>query len=277
MFFGLEDPIDLYRIVFYLVALFLSFRVQFKYIPELDLLFAPSGFLKWLNLPGPGSWVPTVLWLWRLSLLFSALGLLTRFSTFLAFILGFYYFGLLWTLGLKVRSTHALVICLGIMAFSRTGKRWSLDQKLFKKNHQESDRLKDESWPIRLCQLFWCLIFFSAGYQKIEGGIWHLLDPKMFESFLKVSAFYKESVDPTIQKIFFSSPELIKLTMLATLVVELFSPLAFFYNGWLRFGIVGGLAIMQILAYFVFGVNFLFMLPMYLFWIPWQRLLSWKK
>lgn len=269
-----QTSLGMCRFVFFSLVLIIYFRqARIQYIPELELLYEPSGFFALFHLPPPGPWISFLEKIWHLSLVFSAVGFLTRISTVTAFMVGFYIVGLPWQLGYVNHSVQAVIICMGILAMSRSGQDFSIDDWI--RNRRGKPLIQtDETWALRLCQLTWCLVFFNAGLSKLYGGYWIPLRPEMFFDYLNATELFKRPFALKFREVIYQNPSLAVLLGAGALTLELSAPLAFFKRGRWQFFVVLGMALMQFGIYFILGVVFLRLAPLYVFWIPWKRLSS---
>lgn len=265
---------DICRILFYLglFVWFLPDRFEaYAYVPE--QLYLPPLVPRWLGFPAPAMpWILVARVAWLGSLLLSAAGLLTRFSTWTAFLLGLYLLSLDWCFGNTAHTRHLVALCLGIMAFTRCSQHYSLDALLFRPAERT-----DETWSLRLCQLCWCLMFFNAGLSKLRNGGLELLSGSNFQYILLVTQeWYARDPGPIsgdLRQAVLGNQALATFLSVAGIVVELAAPLALLVSGRWRALIVGSNAVLQVGAYLLFYiVEFRKMSPTYLFWVPWTYL-----
>lgn len=234
----------------------------------------PPTPLRWLAFPAPAMpWVLAARVVWLVSLLLSSAGLFTRLSTGVAFLLGAYLLSLDWCYGNTAHTRHLVVLCLGIMAFSRCSQHLSLDRWLGLSRSEG-----DETWCLRLCQLCWSLMFFNAGISKLRNGGLDFLSGANFQSILLATQEWyardPNSFSDGLRQAVLSNQALAGFLSVAGVLAELAAPLALVVSGPWRALIVGGNAVLQLGAYLLFYlVEFRKMSPTYLFWVPWSYLL----
>ena len=87
-------------------------------VPLSKFYWQPIFFFRVLNPHGPPpvDWLVWMQYIWKISLVTSILGLLTRFSTFVACVLGIYLTGLPYNLGKINHETGAACLALIVMA-----------------------------------------------------------------------------------------------------------------------------------------------------------------
>ena len=276
-----SEDLDVCRILFYLRLFiwFLPDRFEaYAYVPH--ELYLPPPLTRWLGFPAPAMpWILIARVAWLGSLLLSSAGLLTRLSTWTAFLLGLYLLSLDWSYGNTAHTRHLVVLCLGVMAFTRCSQHFSLDAWLARRLGLASARAapQDESWGLRLCQLCWCLMFFNAGLSKLRNGGLDFLSGSNFQYILLVTQeWYARDLNPLsaeLRQAVLGNQALATLLSVAGLLAELSAPIALFVSGRWRLLIVGSNALLQIGAYLLFYiVEFRKMSPTYLFWVPWSYL-----
>lgn len=219
--------------------------------------------------------------LWKISLIFSAVGLFTRFSAASATILSVYLFGLPNNFG----KTHHLEILLlwafMIMAFSRCGDAWSLD-KLIKTartgdgpNFQPRKFSGEYTWPIRLIWLVMAMIYFEAGCSKLRhsGFAWVTGDAMAF--FLQRAQYHVTDAEPLANWGLWIArhPWASHLLSFMGLATELSYPIALFSKR-LRYLIVLGGTMMQTGIAVLMGPNFYQMILCQLLWLPLDQLVD---
>ena len=123
-----------------------------------DAFWDPIWYFRWLHLPVLSAGALTVLALvWKTSLAFSALGLFTRASSAVSFVLGAYLLGLMQCFGKTHHFDFPALVVLGILALSRCGDVLSLDRAIRMRAGSAAGAAAAEvspsgeyTWPIRL-------------------------------------------------------------------------------------------------------------------------------
>lgn len=275
-----SSDLEVCRILFYLLIwIFFSSSTVVHYTPGLDSLYDPVAFHKWFSLPIPGPWIFSLEKVWHVFLLFSALGFLTRFSTLMSFILGFYILGIPWQLGRTSHKTQIIITCMGILALSRCGVRLSIDSWIKSwlrkfRSRDKTDAIMIETWPVRMCQLTWCLMFFNAGISKIKANAWGIDSGLHFQNTMLVTQHLWGTPNSLLRDFVYNSPQLGSFLINSVILLEATVLLSFIFVGPIRWFYILSLILMQIGAYYLLGMNFFMMFPVYLFWIPWTALLT---
>lgn len=244
-------------------------------IPE--AFWDPIWYFRWLGLPLLSESTLEILSIaWKVALVCSALGVLTRVSTTLSFALGAYLIGLMQCFGKTHHFDYAALIVLGIMALSRSGDAVSVDRLVRNRIgwHRERDpsvaALSGEyAWPIRLVQLLTVLVFFGAGVSKLRhAGLAWIFSENM--RFVLLGHHYSHE-PPTRWGLYVAqvgwAP---KLLGLLTVVLEIGAPLALVGRTLCRV-IIPGLVMMQVGIQLLTGA-FWPLWYLYIFWVPWDRL-----
>jgi hypothetical protein len=156
-------------------------------------VYAGRDFAGWGDVP-PVFWMPThafallglplasaatLEWFhvfWLLSLALGAIGLLTRGSTALACVLGFYLTGLAQCFGKINHNDTVVPLLLMVLAMSRCGDAFSVDAWLATRRAARAGGKHERpasgayTWPIRAVWLLTGLVFFAAGLSKLRNG-----------------------------------------------------------------------------------------------------------
>lgn len=267
------------RIIFYL--LFFIFLKDTPALPTIDPAFPlepewhPLGFFRVLHIPPLNFSKGVFLWLklfWEIAIIFSALGLFTRFSTKVVFFLGFYLVAAQYNYGSLEHSAQLPMVIAGILAFSKCGDAFSLDCFYKRRNlgpdHSKINQNSSEYfWPVRLSQTYIMIIYFQAAWQKLRyGGIdWALSDN------FRIMLLTRSNLTD-LGYFITNHPTLCQSIALIILVFQLFSITAVFSK---RLAIV----IVPFLFFFHFatalimggGAIFLTYNIAYVFWVPWDQ------
>ena len=268
------------RILFFGALFALYLPQDFVAWAEVSPIFwKPIGLFRCLHLPVLSAPLLAVIQaLWKVTLGLSCIGLFTRLSTVTSFILGAYLLGLPYNFGLLSHSNAILVFVLGIMALSRCGDSWSVDQLL------RTARLRGEpsvshplmsgeyTWPVRAVWLIMALIFFGAGFSKLRrSGIEWIVSDNMAILLIQ-SNYFLSGIEPlTAWGLHVAQYGwLCQLLAAATVVFEIGYPLAL-VSRRARWLIVPAMAFIQIGIRVLMGPSFEQFLICNLFWVRWNR------
>ena len=268
--------LGLCRILFFGAFFLFYLQSDFSAWGEVSESFwMPVGIFKVLHLSAlSGGLLVAMETIWKISLALSCIGIFTRPSTISSFIFGAYLLGLPHNFG-KIHHTDALVvIVLGIMAVSRCGDAYSIDQ-LMRRGHQvsSSERLRasgEYTWPVRAVWVTFALIFFAAGVSKLRhsGLEWIFSD--------NMAILLTRSVDDGhpllpwgVYLVQYSW--LPQLLAAGTVALEISYPLALFSRK-ARWVIVPSVFFMQVGIWVFMGPPFPQFLICNLFWVPWDRI-----
>ena len=269
------------RILFFGLMLFDQFRIEPSRWAEVDGSFwMPIRIFQTLGLNiASSSTLSALTQVWLLSMLLSCLGVLTRLSTAVSFILGFYLLGLPHNFGKTHHNDTLLVFFLAIMAVARVGDRFSLD-RLFWSHFRPAQAASQDvtpqfsgeyTWPIHLVWILMVLVFFAAGVAKVKnaGFAWVFSD-NMTNTL--IWHHYTGHMPPTnLGPVLASSPLLCRILAGISLLLELAAPLAIISRR-LRFPIIFSLLLMQVGIWVLLGVSFRQYFYCYVFWMPWDKM-----
>lgn len=271
--------LGLCRIIFF-GAFFLFYLPQdFSAWAEVsDVFWMPIWLFERLHLPVLSSGLLAMLQgFWKVALALSCVGLLTRASTVSSFILGAYLLGLPHNFG-KISHYDALVvIILGIMALSRCGDDWSVDQLIRRMRPGSAPVAKrsvsgEYAWPVRAVWLMFALIFFGAGISKIrDSGLEWVASDNL--ALVLIQSNYRLNEGGPLTSWGLNLAQygwLCRLLAAATVAVEVGYPLALFSRR-ARWIIIPFVFFMQIAIRLLVGPSFYQFLICNLFWIQWDR------
>jgi hypothetical protein len=239
-----------------------------------EVFWMPIPLFSYLHLPVLSHEVIEILQVvWKVALGFSFVGLFTRFSTFTSFALGVYLLGLPNNFGKTHHSDAIVVLVMGILALSRCGDGWSIDQLIWKTRRKNAPSVKrpvlsgEYRWPVRLVQVLITLVFFGAGVSKIRhSGLDWILSDNLAFLLLERNKYWGVKIA--------QHTWICKLLAAATVAGEVSFPLVL-VNRILRFILVPGMFMIQIGIILLMGINFKQFMICYLFWVPWDRLGRW--
>lgn len=265
------ETLGMFRIAFYAAVLAIYVTWDMRPWAFVSTVFwMPVSIFRFLPGPPRDAVLIGILQLvWKFSLLSSAAGLLTRVNTAIAAVLGVYLLGLPQNFG-KINHMEGIVaILLCIFAVARCGDAFSLDAALFR------PRARAESfeyrWPVRLGQFLFTMVFFAAGVSKlsVSGVEWMTADNLRY---WLVQHQYTHSASMALGLFVARSTPLCGVIAVATVVLELSMPLAFFSRR-LRLPLLVSLLLLQTGIALTMGVYFTPYLTGYLLFLPWE---SWS-
>lgn len=137
------------------------------------VFWKPVGVVALLHVPVlPQPAMAMIAAAWKILLVASAAGLLTRFTTAGAFVLGAYLIAIPESFGKIHHADAILVWAMATFALSRCGDGWSLDGLIRAARRPEATSPPaprgEYTWPIRMMWLVMSIIFFSAGVSKLR-------------------------------------------------------------------------------------------------------------
>ncbi len=210
---------------------------------------------------------------WHLALFLSCVGLFTRYSTKVAAVLGLIYLGYPHNFGKIHHSDHMVTVVLCILAWSRCGDYFSLDQHikaLRGKGSLAPIASAEYRWPLRFIQTILMLSYFEAGYSKLtnSGLEWVFSDNivNLLMAWGVPRGVYVATHFPMLCRIMGGWTLIAQLMSLTALfswrAACIFVPALFFFH-------VGSRLTMGD------AVAFTALMMCYTFWIPWEWI--WKK
>jgi hypothetical protein len=283
-FFGgaAAQDLGLHRLLFYNVVIyFFASRPSdvARWAEVSDVFWAPTSFFRLLHLPVfPATALSVALWIWRTSLLLALVGLFTRLSTVLAFILGFYLLGLPHDFGKVNHNDAVVVVGLAIFAFSRCGDAWSLDGlRRARPNVVSESQLSGKySWPLGLYRLMLALVLFSPGVAKLRGpgfGAWALSN-NLYNTL--VAHQYTHAPPTGIGLLLVRSPWTCQVLAAGAPMLELSTPLLVLLPVRARTFFAGSVVAMLLGFWLMMGVFFKELIVLLvLFFFPWRDVAAW--
>jgi predicted DCC family thiol-disulfide oxidoreductase YuxK len=240
-------------------------------------MFQPISFFKALHLHPYSPHVMAALgFIWKASLILGAIGLFSRASCAIAFILGLYLVGLPDNLGKIDHNDGIMLWSFLVLAIGRSGDAWSLDRLIRTARGKGSPlSLKDPKeahaeyrWPVRMMQFMMAMIFCLCGIAKLRfsGLAWAFSD-NLKNLFILQHYVSKPPTDWSLTLAAY--PKLCEFLALMTLIVETSMPLALF-NKWARWFLLVSLFMMQLGNEVLLGINFRQFMLCYAWWIPWS-------
>ena len=277
-----EAPLNLgiCRVLFY--GLELAYHADIR-LPEWGnvpmSLYKPVWLFERLHLPvlSPGSLLVFEI-VWKLALLFSCLGFLTRISTVVAALGTAYLLGLPFNFGKVYHMSAIVVFTSAILAFSQCGAAVSIDALLRRKRGLPALPPSGEyRWPVRMVWVLMGCLFLNAGMAKvIHGGTEWALGENM--AILLVQRQYQnDNALPFLNWGLFIAKHKILYSIFAgsSMVIETAGFLAIFIRYPWKLVLPMSLLGMQIGIGLLMRVWFTPFMIVYLFWIPWGDILRW--
>ena len=236
-----------------------------------------SGIFSWLGLAQLGyDQLYFLDWVFYIALIMCGIGFLTRPSTIVVLVLGFYLWGLPQCFGKIYHTTAVPVFMFAILATSRCGDRFSVDEWLRSKWGRKvpADYVNEGAytWPVRLAWATFGICFFAAGVSKMTLGGWEWLVSDQMKWNCIAHHYNEYHVEKWTLPIV-CLPGFSPITSIATIVFEV-AGLLILLSGKVRAFVVGNLVLMQFGIWLLMGVPFTLWLVSYVFFIPWDRLLK---
>lgn len=280
--FAPASPIDLGigRAAFFATLAFLYVPYDFRAWADVDPVFwRPTWWFAALHVPVLNATALGVLQrIWKLALVFAALGLATRASIVTALVLGFYLLGLPHCFGKIHHYDGFLIFVFAILALARAGDAFALDRVLARRRPSGAEPAITPSgeytWPIRAIWVVLALVFFGAGASKLRtsGLTWIFSDTIAIFLVQHQYAFGNAFPLTTFGLVLARHPWLCRGMAAATIACEAGYPLAL-PSRTVRAVIVPGMLLVQLGIRVLLGPSFLHMMACNLFWVPWERTL----
>ncbi len=214
--------------------------------------------------------------IWKLSLLTSAAGLLTGLSTGAAAILGIFVLGLPNNYGTSHHNDTFVVLLLLILAVSRCGDAWSLDDSLRRRfrstgaDRRSRQALGEYTWPFRLAQALFLLVFAAAGIAKLRHGGVAWMSAANLRALL-LSHLFTHHPPTHLGSSIAASGRWSGIGAVATVLLECSALPALFISP-LRAPVLAGLFGLQVAIVLTMGVYFTPQIAGYLLFLPWGRI-----
>jgi hypothetical protein len=236
-----------------------------------EVLWMPISFFEALGIEVlPRPWLDVAELLWKVSLLTSCIGLFTRVSMWVAFLLGAYVIGLPLNFGSVPHSSGVVVLTLGIMALSRAGDALSVDA--WWRRHEgepEPGASGEYRWPIRFAWVLLATIYCSSGVVKWLASGLDYLDPEIMGTYLTQRSYGWSTRPLTDLGLRIADVAWLCTGMAAwTLLAETGFFLALFSRRAAAI-LVPGMFLMHVAIAALLGPQFFQFLSVYVFWIPW--------
>ena len=285
-FFGKASPtgLGICRFVFYGVIFCVYADADFSSWTEVpETLWHPIFFFDFFRVPVFPDEVLRILGVtFRVSILFACLGLLTRPAAAFSFVAGCYLFGMQNSFAKTHHMESLLLLVFCVLCFSRCGDGFSLDAWLRRSWRRwpfgslPEGKHPGYGWPVKLVRVLFVLVFCAAGASKLRNSGLEWIASDHLAILLVSKALAGDRIDPPLVWVAFwlwTRPVLCSLLACATVFLELLAPLAL-VNGYVRAVVVPGLFLMMCGFWLVMGIPFPQWLAVFVFWIPWEGMLS---
>jgi hypothetical protein len=219
--------------------------------------------------------------IWRMALALSCIGLFTRLSTAVSFILGLYLFGLPNSFGKTHHLDTVMVFCFLVMAVSRCGDAWSVDRLIRTTRHRAESLAQrrtlsgEYTWPVRTIWVVTSLVLFAAGFSKLRHSGLQWITGDTMAIYLVQANYHLTDAEPLTSwgLNLAQSPRLSHLLAAAAVLLEITFPIALFSRRARWFILPSG-ALMQLGIAVLLGPNFYQMMMCYSLWVPWDRVVA---
>jgi hypothetical protein len=240
------------------------------WLPFAELDFKPVWLLKVLGLHFVSAW-----WLnlfdtvWMVALVFAGLGLFTRVSTTVSFVLGTYLLALPHCVGKAHHSDAIVLFALAAFSLSRCGDALSIDAWLARRRGAAVERAPstEYAWLAWFGLTCIVIVYCSAGIAKLRASglqwAWGEGNTTRF-----ISHQYTHEPPTRLGLKIVALGEIGKLGNWFALALEVFSPVAFLHR-YARFVVLGGLFVLQISIYLTLGVFFDNFFALFAMCVPW--------
>ena len=280
-FFHPAHPIDLgmSRFLYYTLIFFIYIDYDFSHWGRMtEVLWHPIFFFDFFSIPVLSPEVLGILGkIWIISILFCAIGFLTRFSTVVSFLIGLYLFGLVNSFAKTSHVETLMLLIFAIMAFSKCGDRFSIDRLIKKRKSNitvgENVKSIEYSWPISLIRVMFVFLFCAAGLSKLRNSGFNWFTSDFFSSLLINKGFTGDRAMPVIDWLPFWLGKKAINEPSSESFIEIFAPLALF-NKYLHVVIIPSLFLLVTGFWVVLGIPFPQLLASFVFWVPWSRLIQ---
>lgn len=208
---------------------------------------------------------------WRIALALSAIGLFSRVSMMIAFVLSAYLFGLPHNFGQTYHFDALLVIVMGVLACSNAGDAYSVDGWLKRPRDQQPS--SEYTWPVRMIWVAMALVFLAAGLAKVRYNGLEWVTSTNMQILLTRAMYHVSDADPLTRMGLWIAQRhwLSSAFALGALVIELGFVTALF-SRTARIIFVPAAFAMLIGIRLLMGPTFGGFLIANVFWIPWESI-----
>src|SRR5436190_5490018 len=218
--------------------------------------------------------------IWRVSLVLSAAGFVSRVSMTVAALLSVYLLGLPHNFGQTYHFDALLVIAMGVFAVSRAGDAFSVDAWLRGGSRHEPSG--EYTWPLRAIWVAMSLVFLAAGLAKLRYGGLDWITSRNMSILLTRAMYHVSDADPQATwGLFIAQHHWASGALAATAVAtELLFPLAL-VSRTARAVLVPAAFAMLVSIRVLMGPTFGGFLVANVVWVPWDavgaRVLAWRR
>jgi predicted DCC family thiol-disulfide oxidoreductase YuxK len=218
--------------------------------------------------------------IWRLALALSCVGLYTRVSTAVSFVLGTYLIGLPNNFG-KIHHLDQLLVWVFLaMAFSRCGDAWSFDALLRKARAKTPGALDpipsgEYTWPVHLIWVISVMVYVEAGASKLRHSGISWVTSATMRNYLLRSFYHVSDAEPlTSWGLFFAKSLWLSSALAAVALFFEIGILIALFSRRSRWILVPGVVGMQAGIALLMGPNFYQMILCQALWVPWDRVVD---
>jgi hypothetical protein len=269
---GSAESLALVRIACYTLCFFIYLNLDIRPWAGVSHVFwMPVSLFRLLfGPPQKAAFLGLLQILWKVSLLTSAIGLASRASLLTAGILGFFVLGLPNCYGKILHLDGIVVLILLILAISRCNEAYTVDRLFWKPAPPPTRPSGDFTWPIKIAQSLFLLVFFAAGFSKLRQSGFAWMDPENMRAILTSNLF--SHAPPTRWAVSLAkSDAFCSFAAYATVVVELSALPAIFLRALRVPGLIA-LAVLQAAISLLMGIHFFPYLVGYALFVPWHKL-----
>lgn len=275
-----EEDVGLARILFFGFLLITANSEYWRPFGQMaPLLYCEKTMGVWFNLSLSSTQIELIILTYKIGLVGSLLGLLTRLSFAISlislsvlniYVLKFCYF-----------SHHLMPIHISLFFWLLLDRNsaYRLDNFLFKK-WMRSPGSGDPNFLFGVMKWHFVIIFFLSGLAKLRvAGIdWIITDS--LEKTVLMQNFYYENAPArahfaSLNTFLMQFPLVFNFMAFMTIFLELIAPVALLSKKAARW-IVSDLLIMQVGIYLVMFIKFSPWIALYVFWIPFSRKRRWR-
>jgi predicted DCC family thiol-disulfide oxidoreductase YuxK len=276
---ALPGALGFCRLLFFGLMFVWHLDLDFTVWGTLTPAFANNRIFLWrvLDLSVPSAKTLAMIeFAWKAALLLSCIGLFTRFSTAVSFLVGLYLLSVPHQFGKTGHGDGILMLTMLILALARCGDAWSIDSLVRAyRGRQPRDRTATRSgeytWPIRMVWLLMAMIFLAAGVTKLRwSGLGWITSDNLQNTILQ--HHYGSLSEPATSLGLWVAQHkyLCRAIAGATVLMEIAFPLVLF-SRFARWTLVPGMFAAQVFIYLMIGVAFTQFMFAYLFFVPWER------
>jgi predicted DCC family thiol-disulfide oxidoreductase YuxK len=213
--------------------------------------------------------------IWKVSLVLGAIGLFTRASMSVAFVLGIYLMGMPHNFGQTQHFDTLAVFVLLALALSRAGDAWSIDALISAWRRRSPAPLPhggEYTWPIRFVWVAMALIFCAAGISKLRRSGLEWIFSDNLAMLLRRQQYHISDGEPLTSwgLLVADHSWLAQFMAAASVTVETTFPLALF-SRTARMLLVPAALSFLIGIRVLMGPTFEQFMICFVFWLPWQE------